>query len=111
MKYASGHRGLSNKITNSGIYPIETVSLLKSLCGPQGTKSFLNHCKLYFKVSDEREGTLLEHFLVENNLNNYFGIFNIQDKYAESTNLYNLKGVGCKDDHLIILEDRNALNH
>ena len=81
------------------------------MAGPQGSKSFFKRCRLFFKVSDGRELTLLENYLSESNLDNYAGIFNVQDKYTESVNLYNLKGIASKDDNILLIEDKNALQY
>jgi len=54
---------------------------------------------------------ILEDYLILNSLYNYVGIINVQDKYSESMNFYNLKGVVKQDDFLIVMEDRNTLMH
>lgn len=55
--------------------------------------------------------TILEDFLILNGYYNYTGIINVQDKYAENMNLYNLKGVVNQDEFLIVMEDRHNLVH
>ena len=55
--------------------------------------------------------TILEDFLILNGYYSYTGIINVQDKYAENMNLYNLKGVVNQDEFLIVMEDRHTLVH
>ena len=62
-------------------------------------------------MNDDRELTLLEQFLTENNFNHYSGIINVQDKYVESYNLYLLKGIAAKGDSVIFLEDKNTIKN
>ena len=48
---------------------------------------------------------------MEQNFNNYAGIINVQDKYAESDNFYHIKGIAMKDETVILLEDKNVFEH
>ena len=51
----------------------------------------------------------LEQYLLDNQLNSYSGLFNVEDKFVEQTNVYKIKGIGASENSFIFLENKNTL--